>query len=87
MTAPTSPKSQPPAQSLCYCASCANTIRGMGRDTANAVNATQAAGHSVKKAAQLIWDADRPAGNPIGAAVLAIIVFRRRQPGYCACAS
>jgi predicted small secreted protein len=33
-------------------ASCANTIRGMGRDTANAVNATQQAGHSVKKAAQ-----------------------------------
>lgn len=31
---------------------CANTIRGMGQDTANTVNATQAAGHSVEKAAQ-----------------------------------
>lgn len=33
-------------------ASCANTIRGMGKDTANTVNATQQAGHTVKKAAQ-----------------------------------
>lgn len=32
-------------------ASCANTIRGMGRDTANTVNATQAAGNNVAKAA------------------------------------
>lgn len=31
---------------------CANTIRGMGRDTANAVNATQAAGNDVDRAAQ-----------------------------------
>ncbi|MEK1887554.1 MAG: entericidin [Phyllobacterium sp.] len=28
---------------------CANTIRGMGADTANTVNATQAAGHRVAK--------------------------------------
>ncbi|APO75181.1 entericidin EcnAB-like protein [Rhizobium etli 8C-3] len=32
--------------------SCGNTIRGMGRDTANAVNATQDAGHSVNRAAR-----------------------------------
>ena len=31
---------------------CGNTIRGMGKDTANTVNATQQAGHTVKKAAQ-----------------------------------
>jgi entericidin B len=31
---------------------CANTIRGMGADTANAVNATQSAGQSVEQAAQ-----------------------------------
>ena len=31
--------------------SCANTIKGMGRDTANAVNATQSAGKTVAKAA------------------------------------
>jgi len=30
---------------------CANTIRGMGRDTANAVNATQNAGQDVDRAA------------------------------------
>ncbi|WVT75167.1 entericidin [Sinorhizobium chiapasense] len=30
---------------------CGNTIRGIGRDTANAVNATQDAGRSVAKAA------------------------------------
>jgi predicted small secreted protein len=30
--------------------SCANTIKGVGRDTANAVNATQNAGKSVGKA-------------------------------------
>ncbi|MBO9124616.1 MULTISPECIES: entericidin domain-containing protein [unclassified Rhizobium] len=33
-------------------ASCANTIRGVGRDTANAVNATQDAGRSVNHAAK-----------------------------------
>ena len=32
--------------------SCANTIRGVGRDTANAVNATQDAGRSVDRAAK-----------------------------------
>lgn len=31
---------------------CGNTIRGMGRDTANAVNATQAAGNDVANAAE-----------------------------------
>lgn len=31
---------------------CGNTIRGMGRDTANAVNATQSAGNDVANAAQ-----------------------------------
>lgn len=30
---------------------CANTIRGAGQDTANAVNATQAAGNKVGNAA------------------------------------
>jgi len=30
---------------------CGNTIRGMGKDTANAVDATQDAGRSVEKAA------------------------------------
>ncbi|MEZ2127208.1 MULTISPECIES: entericidin [unclassified Sinorhizobium] len=33
-------------------AACANTIRGMGQDTANAVNATQGAGHRVSRAAR-----------------------------------
>jgi entericidin B len=32
-------------------AGCANTIRGMGQDTANTVNATQSAGHRVAKSA------------------------------------
>jgi len=32
--------------------SCGNTIRGMGKDAANTVNATQSAGHSVAKAAK-----------------------------------
>jgi entericidin B len=32
-------------------ASCGNTIRGMGADTANAVDATQDAGRSVDRAA------------------------------------
>lgn len=32
-------------------AGCANTIRGVGQDTANAVDATQAAGHKVQRAA------------------------------------
>ncbi len=31
--------------------SCGNTIRGVGRDTANAVDATQDAGRSVDRAA------------------------------------
>ncbi|UPA23283.1 entericidin [Shinella oryzae] len=31
---------------------CGNTIRGMGKDTANAVDATQDAGRSVERAAQ-----------------------------------
>ena len=31
-------------------AGCANTIRGMGQDTANAVNATQDAGRTVERA-------------------------------------
>ena len=30
---------------------CANTIRGIGQDTANTVNATQSAGNKVAKAA------------------------------------
>jgi predicted small secreted protein len=37
---------------LMVLASCSNTIRGMGKDTANAVNATEDAGHKVKRAAQ-----------------------------------
>lgn len=32
-------------------AGCANTIRGVGADTANAVDATQAAGRSVERSA------------------------------------
>ncbi|KQV81795.1 entericidin A/B family lipoprotein [Rhizobium sp. Root1220] len=32
--------------------SCANTIRGVGRDTANVVNATEDAGRSVNRAAR-----------------------------------
>ncbi|MGV8936964.1 MAG: entericidin [Allorhizobium sp.] len=31
---------------------CGNTIRGMGRDTANTVDATQSAGNSVARAAK-----------------------------------
>lgn len=33
-------------------AGCGNTIRGMGQDTANAVDATQDAGRRVERAAQ-----------------------------------
>lgn len=32
--------------------SCGNTIRGVGQDTANAVDATQSAGHKVNRAAR-----------------------------------
>ncbi|WP_407920775.1 entericidin domain-containing protein [Allorhizobium terrae] len=32
--------------------SCGNTIRGMGKDAASTVNATQSAGNSVAKAAR-----------------------------------
>lgn len=32
-------------------AGCGNTIRGMGKDTANTVDATQSAGHRVNRAA------------------------------------
>jgi predicted small secreted protein len=52
MTAPTFSKIAAALAVLMVLASCANTIRGAGRDTANAVNATHDAGHSVKKAAQ-----------------------------------
>jgi entericidin B len=31
---------------------CANTIKGVGQDTANTVNAVQGAGHKVAKAAK-----------------------------------
>lgn len=37
---------------LAMLASCGNTIRGMGQDTANAVDATQDAGRSVDRAAR-----------------------------------
>ena len=37
--------------SIVTLAGCANTIRGIGADTANTVNATQAAGHRVAKSA------------------------------------
>lgn len=33
-------------------AGCANTIKGLGKDTANTVNAAQSAGKTVAKAAQ-----------------------------------
>jgi entericidin B len=35
-----------------YAAGCANTIRGAGQDTANAVNATQSAGKKIDRAAR-----------------------------------
>jgi predicted small secreted protein len=35
-----------------YAAGCANTIRGAGQDTANAVNATQHAGKKIDRAAK-----------------------------------
>ncbi|MCD2173289.1 entericidin [Rhizobium sp. C4] len=38
--------------SLVVLASCGNTIRGVGRDTASAVGATKNAAHNVAKAAQ-----------------------------------
>ncbi|MBB5573534.1 MULTISPECIES: entericidin A/B family lipoprotein [Rhizobium] len=50
MTAPTLTKIAAACAVLMVLASCANTIRGVGRDTANAVNATESAGHSVKRA-------------------------------------
>jgi predicted small secreted protein len=37
---------------LVVLSSCGNTIRGVGRDTANAVDATQDAGRSVDSAAR-----------------------------------
>jgi entericidin B len=37
--------------SITTLASCGNTIRGMGQDTANTVNATQDAGRKVERAA------------------------------------
>jgi entericidin B len=37
---------------MLFVASCANTIRGVGQDTANSVNAVQGAGKKVVKAAQ-----------------------------------
>ncbi|MCD7109958.1 entericidin A/B family lipoprotein [Rhizobium sp. DKSPLA3] len=37
--------------SLVSLSACGNTIRGMGKDTANTVNATQDAGRSVERAA------------------------------------
>jgi len=52
MTASTFSKIAAALAVLMVLASCANTIRGVGRDTANAVNATEDAGHTVKKAAQ-----------------------------------
>ncbi len=35
-----------------FSAACANTIRGAGADTANAVNATQSAGNNIANAAE-----------------------------------
>jgi entericidin B len=40
---------------------CANTIRGVGADTANAVNATQSAGQNVAQAAETPAPAHKPA--------------------------
>jgi entericidin B len=37
---------------MLFVTSCANTIRGVGQDTANSVNAVQGAGKKVAKAAQ-----------------------------------
>lgn len=37
---------------LLSASACANTIRGIGQDTANAVDATQAAGRNITRAAQ-----------------------------------
>ena len=37
---------------MLFVTSCANTIRGVGQDTANTVNAVQGAGHKVAKAAK-----------------------------------
>ena len=37
---------------LALLTSCGNTIRGVGKDTANAVDATQDAGRSIDRAAQ-----------------------------------
>ncbi|CAN7476474.1 entericidin [Pararhizobium sp. LjRoot255] len=37
--------------SIATLTSCGNTIRGMGRDTANVVDATQDAGRSVERSA------------------------------------
>ena len=52
MTAPTFSKIAAALAVLMVLASCANTIRGVGRDTASAVNATQDAGRSVDRAAK-----------------------------------
>ncbi|MCR4267815.1 entericidin [Nitratireductor sp. ZSWI3] len=35
-----------------FAAGCANTIRGVGRDTANAVDATKRAGSDISRAAE-----------------------------------
>jgi entericidin B len=38
--------------SVLFAVGCANTIKGVGQDTANSVNAVQGAGHKVAKAVQ-----------------------------------
>ena len=37
---------------MLFVTACANTIKGVGQDTANSVNAVQGAGHKVAKAVQ-----------------------------------
>lgn len=51
MTRSTLMKASAAVIALFMLASCANTIRGVGRDAANTVNATEAAGRNVARAA------------------------------------
>lgn len=52
MTANTVTKISFVLATLLTLSACGNTIRGMGQDAANTVNATEAAGRNVAKAAQ-----------------------------------
>ena len=54
---------------LVLLSACGNTIRGIGRDTANAVDATKEAAHetgtAIKEGAKDAWDATKAAAHEV----------------------